>query len=325
VSKRYLVTGGTGFIGAAAVRRLLADGHRVRVLDDNSRGHPRRLTGIAAEFEMIEGDVRDESAVARAAKGCDAVLHLAAVNGTEFFYSKPELVLDVGVRGMLSVVAACRANGVGDLVVASSSEVYQTPPRVPTAEDAPMAIPDPANPRYSYAGSKILTELVALNYGRTGFSRVAVFRPHNVYGPDMGWEHVIPQFAVRAKRLADSTPRGALRFPLQGAGAQKRAFNHIDDFTDGLARVLAKGAHLAIYHIGTPEETAMADLARLVAKRLGREIEIDAGPEPAGSTQRRCPDISRLAALGYAPKIALADGLGPVVDWYAANAALAPN
>lgn len=325
MSKRYLVTGGTGFIGAAAVRRLLRDGNRVRVLDDNSRGSPRRLADVAADFEMIAGDVRDEAAVARAAAGCDAVLHLAAVNGTEFFYSKPELVLDVGVRGMLAVVAACRANGIGDLVVASSSEVYQTPPRVPTAEDAPMAIPDPTNPRYSYAGSKILTELVALNYGRTGFSRVAVFRPHNVYGPDMGWEHVIPQFAVRAKRLADANPRGTLRFPLQGGGTQKRAFNHIDDFTDGLALVLAKGAHLAIYHIGTPEETAMADLARAVAKRLGRDIEIDAGPEPAGSTQRRCPDISRLAALGYAPRISLAGGLGPVVDWYAANAALAPN
>ena len=325
MSKRYLVTGGTGFIGAAAVRRLVRDGHTVRVLDDNSRGHPRRVADIAGHFEMIAGDVRDEAAVARAANSCDAVLHLAAVNGTEFFYSKPELVLDVGVRGMLSVIAACRANGIGDLVVASSSEVYQTPPRVPTAEDAPMSIPDPTNPRYSYAGSKVLTELIAINYGRTGFARVAVFRPHNVYGVDMGWEHVIPQFAVRAKRLADANPRGALRFPLQGAGAQMRAFNHIDDFTDGLMTVLHKGAHLSIYHIGTPEETAMADLARCVAARLGREIEIEPGPEPKGGTQRRCPDISRLAALGYAPRIKLADGIGPVVDWYAANAAQAPN
>jgi UDP-glucose 4-epimerase len=325
MSRHYLVTGGTGFIGAAAVRRLLRDGHRVRVLDDNSRGHPRRLADVASDFEMVAGDVRDASSVARAMRGCDAVLHLAAVNGTEFFYTQPERVLDVGVRGMLAVIDACRANGIGDLVVASSSEVYQTPPVVPTDERAPMSIPDPTNPRYSYAGSKILTELVAFNYGRSGFGRVAVFRPHNVYGPDMGWEHVVPQFALRAKRLADAQPSGALRFALQGDGSQRRAFNHIDDFIDGLSIVLAKGAHLGLYHIGTPEETTMAELARLVAQRLGRTIEIESGPEPAGSTQRRCPDISRLAALGYVPKTKLADGLGPVVDWYAANASLSPN
>ena len=88
------------------------------------------------------------------------------------------------------------------LVLASSSEVYQTPPQVPTDESAPLVVPDPLNPRYSYGGGKIISELMAINYGRKYFERVLIFRPHNVYGPDMGFEHVIPQFALRLKTRA---------------------------------------------------------------------------------------------------------------------------
>src|SRR3954447_8022651 len=163
MAKKYLVTGGAGFLGAALVRRLVSLGHAVRVLDDGSRGAPRRL---ADRPDYVQGDIRDAETVAAATRGVDAVLHLAAVNGTEFFYSKPELVLNVGVRGMLNVIDACRQNGVGDLVVASSSEVYQTPPAVPTDESAPLVVPDPLNPRYSYGGSKIISELLAINAGR---------------------------------------------------------------------------------------------------------------------------------------------------------------
>ena len=136
--KTYLVTGGTGFIGSALVRRLLRDGHRVRVLDDNSRGSARRLRDVERDIEFVSADVRDPQAVIDAARGVDSILHLAYVNGTEFFYTKPALVLDVGVRGMLNVLDACRRHGIRELVLASSSEVYQTPPGIPTAEDVPL-------------------------------------------------------------------------------------------------------------------------------------------------------------------------------------------
>ena len=124
--RTLLVTGGTGFLGAALVRRLVTDGHDVRVLDNNVRGASRRLADMAQTLEFVEGDVRDMETVFKAMSGVDVVVHLAAINGTEFFYSKPELVLDVGVRGMLTIIDACRAHGVGELIVASSSEVQST-------------------------------------------------------------------------------------------------------------------------------------------------------------------------------------------------------
>lgn len=323
-ARRILVTGGSGFIGSALVRALVSAGAAVRVLDDNSRGAPRRLAGIENDIEFIAGDIRDADAVRRAVDGVDEVHHLAYVNGTEFFYSRPDLVLDVGVKGMVNVIDACRACNVRTLVLASSSEVYQTPPRVPTAEDAPLVVPDPSNPRFSYGGGKIISELMAINYGRKLFDRVLIFRPHNVYGPDMGFEHVIPQFALRFKRTAAKHPSGAVPFEIQGDGSQTRSFCYVDDLVRGVMVMRDKGEHLGIYHIGTTEEVTIGEVARQVAACAGREIELVASPLPAGGTQRRCPDISKLAALGYTPQVTLAQGLKPTVDWYWTNERLAP-
>ena len=300
-------------------------GHSVRVLDDNSRGRPRRLTQVEKDIDFVGGDVRDAATVARAAQGVDEVHHLAFVNGTEFFYSQPELVLDVGVRGMINVIDACRKNNVGTLVLASSSEVYQTPPKVPTAEDAPLSIPDPLNPRYSYGGGKLISELMAINYGRKFFERVLIFRPHNVYGPDMGWEHVIPQFALRLHKLAQAQKSGALRFEIQGTGEETRSFCFIDDLVAGVLAMRDKGEHLGIYHVGTMDEVTIADLAKRVAKAAGRDIALVPGPLQAGGTPRRCPDISKLAKLGYKPRVPLDAGLKATLDWYWRNIELAPK
>ena len=324
-ARRILVTGGSGFVGAGLVKALVQAGHRVRVLDDNSRGRPRRLTAVENDIEFIAGDVRDAAAVDKAARGMDEVHHLAFVNGTEFFYSQPDLVLDVGVRGIVNVIDACRAQNVGTLVLASSSEVYQTPPTVPTDESAPLSVPDPLNPRYSYGGGKLISELMAINFGRKYFERVLIFRPHNVYGPDMGFEHVIPQFALRLQRLAAAQATGRLRFEIQGTGEETRSFCFIDDLVEGVMVMRAKGEHLGIYHIGTMEEVAVAELARRMAAAAGREIELVAGPLQAGGTPRRCPDISKLARLGYKPRVPLDAGLKPTLDWYRRHADLAPK
>jgi nucleoside-diphosphate-sugar epimerase len=317
---RILVTGGNGFIGSSLVRALVRDGKQVRVLDDNSRGRPHRLDDVAKDIEFIAGDVRDADAVARAAERMDEVHHLAFINGTEFFYTAPELVLDVGVRGMINVIDACRQHGIGNLILASSSEVYQTPPNIPTDESAPLSVPDALNPRYSYGAGKLISEIMAINFGRKFFQRVLIFRPHNVYGPDMGFEHVIPQFALRLHANAARQPTGRLRFEMQGTGDETRSFCFIDDLIDGIMVMRDKGEHLGIYHVGTVEEVTITDLARRIARAGGREIEPVAGPPAAGGTRRRCPDISKLARLGYKPRVPLDEGLKPTLDWYWRNA-----
>ncbi len=323
MGKRYLVTGGTGFIGAALVRRLVTEGHEVRVLDNNSRGVLSRLADLSNSFEFTHADIRDLDAVTQSAQGIESVIHLSAVNGTEHFYTRPETVLDVGVRGILNIVDACRSNKIGDLVLASSSEVYQSPPSIPTGESVPLIVPDVKNPRYSYGGSKIISELICLNYELTDVDRVVIFRPHNVYGPDMGWEHVLPQFSLRALKATQKIPKGPIQFEIQGDGNQTRAFVHIDDFIEGLMTVLEKGSHREIYNIGSTEEVKISEIAKLVLAYFKREGTLISSSEPIGATYRRCPDISKLKNLGYSPSISLKQGLPGLIDWYVDNSHLA--
>ncbi len=314
-NRSFLVTGGSGFIGSALVRALVQAGARVRTLDNDSRGSLQRLGDVASAVQAFVADIRDPQAVRRAAAGVDCVCHLAYINGTETFYSKPDLVLDVALRGMLNVLDACREHQIGDLVLASSSEVYQTPPVIPTDETVPLAIPDILNPRFSYGGGKIACELLAVNFGRVGFQRVAIFRPHNVYGPDMGREHVIPQFVLRMERCCRETA-GTVEFPIQGSGQETRAFIYIDDAIDGILRIIEKGEHLGIYHLGSEEEVTIAQLAQEVGRCFGRDVEIVPGKLLPGSTLRRCPDITRVRALGFAPRTSLREGLAKTADWY---------
>ena len=322
---RILVTGGSGFIGSGLVKALVHAGHRVRVLDDNSRGSPRRLSDVTKDIEFIAGDIRDATAVTKAVQGMDEVHHLAFINGTEFFYTQPDLVLDVGVRGMINVIDACRQNKVGNLILASAPRSIRRRPKFRPTRAPRSSIPDPLNPRYSYGGGKLISELMAINFGRKYFERVLIFRPHNVYGPDMGWEHVIPQFALRLDAAAKKQPAGTIRFEIQGSGQETRSFCFIDDLVAGVLVMREKGEHLGIYHVGTTEEVSIADLARRVATQAGREIDLVAGKPAPGGTARRCPDISKLGRLGYKPRVTLSDGLKPTLDWYWRNAQLAPS
>jgi dTDP-glucose 4,6-dehydratase/UDP-glucose 4-epimerase len=302
-------------------------GADVRCFDDNSRGAERRLGDVIGRLkgdvigslEMVTGDVRDPGAVRLAIRGMECVCHLAFINGTEFFYQKPELVLEVAVKGMMNVLDGCLAEGVRELIVASSSEVYQNAATVPTPENVPLIVPDVTNPRYSYGGGKIISELLAINYGRKHFQRVVIFRPHNVYGPDMGGEHVIPQFAAQMQSASNGTT-GTVRLSIQGSGSETRAFIYIDDFTEALLRVIEQGEHQHVYHIGTEDEVTVSDVAHLVAACFGREIELVPGEVQSGSTPRRCPDISRLRALGFAPRTPLPVGIAATVAWYKEHA-----
>jgi nucleoside-diphosphate-sugar epimerase len=323
--KKFLVTGGTGFLGGALVHRLVKAGHFVRVLDNDARGSFERLADIRTKIEFVKADIRDAEAVAKACKGIDVVAHLAFINGTEYFYSHPELVMDVGIRGMLNVLDGCKEHHVKEFILASSSEVYQMAATIPTDETVALTVPDAKNPRYSYGGTKLITELMAFNYGKKLFDRVCVFRPHNVYGPQMGFEHVIPQFILRIKNLESETSERPLPFAIQGSGKETRSFIYIDDFTDGLMQVCKEGKNGEIYHIGTMNEISVGDLAHAVAKAMNIHIRLMPGELLMGSTPRRCPDTKKLQGLGFSPKTSLADGLATTVEWYVKNVESKPK
>ena len=324
MQKKYLVTGGSGFIGSALVKKLLNEGHSVRVFDNNSRGNLRRLDDVLDNIDFIEGDIRNFDQVNQACKGMDAICHLAFVNGTRFFYELPELVLEVGIKGMMNVLDSCKENNITDLILASSSEVYQSPEQVPTSEEVPLVVPDLLNPRYSYGGAKLITELLAINYGRNNFERVVIFRPHNVYGPDMGWEHVVPEFLLKMNDLVKNKSQEMIDFNIQGTGNETRAFIFIDDFTEGLMKVINKGEHLNVYHIGTSDEIKLSELAKKVARIFDAKINLIPGALAEGGTLRRCPDITKLKGLGFNPETPLDEGLKISKDWYVANKHLKP-
>lgn len=316
--RRVVVTGGGGFIGSYLVARLVRDGWDVVVVDTMVRGDVGRLSPVAGDITLHTADVRDEAALTQAFRGADVVMHLAAINGTENFYKRPELVFDVGVRGAIAVAGACRSADVPDMVFASTAEVYQTPPIVPTPETVPLMLPDSLNPRYSYGGSKIATELVAFNYGQEHFRKVQVFRPHNVYGPDMGWKHVVPQFALRAlDAVRAAGAEKTIDFPILGDGTETRAFCYVDDIVDGILRMYEAGGHREVFHIGNDDEISVADLVRRIGATLGVDLVIRPGVAPEGGTPRRCPDITKMRRLGYDPSVGLDEGLRRTIDWYA--------
>lgn len=313
---KVAITGAGGFIGAYLTRSMLRRGHHVLAIDNYIRGRPSRLDGLGDQAERIDLDVRDKDALVTSLKGCDAVFHLAAVNGTENFYTRPQLVLDVGVRGAIAVSEACVEAGIPDLVVASSAEVYQTPAIVPTPETIDMVIPNSLNPRYSYGGSKLISELIAFNYCRDRLAKVQVFRPHNIYGPDMGWKHVIPQLIEKVQAAAAA---GEKQIVLQGDGSETRAFCYVDDVVDGIVTMWEKGETMNVYHIGSMEEVTIRQLANLVAQAVGVEVVAVPGEAAEGGTPRRCPDIAKMRSLGYEPAVNLAAGVKRTADWYLAN------
>jgi nucleoside-diphosphate-sugar epimerase len=246
------------------------------------------------------------------------------VQGTQTFYADPKDVIDVALRGIMNVLAACEDRAVApELVLLSSSEVYQNPPEdmYPTGESVPLTVPDVTNPRYSYGGGKIASELALLAYQQAGMlGRAMIVRPHNIYGPDMGRDHVIPQFALRMTELIQARSKRPIEFPIQGTGKETRSFCYVSDCIDGLMTVFDHGADREIYHLGNPaEEYSIEQLAYEVADHYDVEIRVSPGELPEGSPKRRKPDIGKLEALGFKPKVSLGIGLAPTLRWYRDN------
>jgi nucleoside-diphosphate-sugar epimerase len=305
---RHLITGGGGFIGSALANRLVSEGHDVVAFDRFSRGKESRLD---PRVEIRKGDIRRPTDVADAVVECDAVWHLAYIQGTQTFYADPCEVIEVALRGIVNVLDVSEGR---DFFLVSSSEVYQEPPQgmYPTDETVPLVVPDVTNPRYSYGGGKIASEIATLAHADR-LNRAVIVRPHNIYGPDMGTDHVIPEFVLRMQETGPD-------FPIQGTGRETRSFCYIDDCIDGLLTLYDKGAHRSVYHLGNPyEEWSIGGLAELIGEKLGRKVRVAPGTLPKGSPTRRLPDIGKMRGLGYKPRVDLFTGLESTVEWYVRN------
>ena len=314
---RALVLGGAGFIGQHLVARLAEDGHAVTVVDDLSRGRlDRELTALRARgVALVERDLTRADALEGIARAWDQVYMLAAVVGVRNVERDPARVMRVNGLATLHLLDWLPGDG-EILFFASTSEAYAggvmngTVP-VPTPEAVALSVPDVKAPRFAYAVSKIFGEAAVAHHGRARAARVVIGRFHNVYGPRMGADHVIPELALRA--LRDEDP-----FRIYGA-EQRRAFCHVSDAVEAMTRLMATPAALGeIVNIGNDaEETLVEDLVGLVLRVAGRRPRLERLPAPTGSVARRCPDISRLRALtGFAPKTSLETGVEETFAWY---------
>lgn len=314
--KRVAVTGAGGFLGRALTKSL-AKTCQVVAIDNNYRGN---LNSLALEENILSqcGDVLDPQEMLRLLDGCDAVFHLAAINGTENFYKVPGKVLEVGIIGTHNVIKAALHHKIKRFYFTSTSEVYNLPTEIPTPESVECKVTDVFNKRFSYAGGKIAGELMVINYLRDTDVQYIIFRPHNVYGPQMGFEHVIPQLTAKVFEAARTSQSGERKIPItiQGEGTETRAFMYIDDAIRAIETCVTQEWKWPLVHLGVTEETSIADLSRLIGSTAGYDLELRHAPRLGGSPDRRCPDTTRIRSLGFTPSVSLAEGVRRTVDWY---------
>lgn len=318
---KSLILGGTGFIGFHLARHLVeATSHEITLVDNLSRGpldqDMQELLGDAPQLKLIARDLTNVDSFRNLGDAYDRVYLLAGIVGVANTESNPVTVLHTNTTIILNTLEWLRHVGCGRLMFASSSETYAGGvdlgiTQVPTAENVPVVVSDILHPRSTYAITKLVGEAAVTHYSEAfGFESVVV-RYHNVYGPRMGLNHVIPELIQRITQAADP-------FPVYSVD-QTRAFCYVSDAVEATYALMTcpiDGTELV--HVGNGnEETTIGDLLDQLLNIAGFHPQIQFLPAPVGSVQRRCPDVSKLKSLtGFEAKVGLDQGLKSTFDWY---------
>jgi nucleoside-diphosphate-sugar epimerase len=305
-STRILVTGAAGFIGSHQCRRLLAEGIEVVGLDDLSDGSLENLRDIP-EVRFIEADLGDGDAVADAARGCSAIVHLGAKHSVPRSMEQPGLTTDVNVRGTLNVLLAARDAG-AVVVAASSSSVYGDQTAFPLRESMEL------RPKSPYAASKWAAEVYCAALCRAYGVPTIALRYFNVYGPGQDPESeyaaVVPRFAVAC--LTGQRP------VIHGDGEQSRDFSYIDDVTEANFRSTKapEEAFGLAYNIGAGgKPTSVNRLLELIAGVAGVSPDPIFEPLRAGDVRTTEADITLARQkIGYRPRVDIEEGVNRTVE-----------
>lgn len=292
---RVLVTGGAGFIGTHVVKRLLADGHEVTVLDDFSSGLRDNLKGLA--LELVEADVAKPFDIP-----CDQVYHLACPASPIFYQKNGVATLITAFNGTHQALLNAERYK-ARILIASTSEVYGDPAVSPQPETY-FGNVNTWGPRACYDEGKRAAEALCYEFQAQGRADVRVVRIFNTYGPGMRLDdgRVMTEFITAA--LAGRPLR------LDAAGEQTRAFCYVDDLADGLFMIMARSAVSGPVNIGAVEEVTIRQLSRMIAELAGSMSEVHEGPRREDDPMRRRPDLDKIKRLsGWEPKVCLEDGL----------------
>jgi nucleoside-diphosphate-sugar epimerase len=301
-----LVTGGAGFIGSHLVRRLVEQGHSVRVLDSLVSGHAHNLDSVAGAIDMRVADLQDADAVREAVVGVDYVFHLAALISVVQSVEQPLLTHAINVNGTLGLMEAARAAGVKRLVQVSSAAVYGDPAQVPTPEETP---PEPLSP---YGLSKHIAEEYGQLYSRLYGLECVALRFFNVYGP--GQDPRSP-YAAAVPRFVEALASGQ-QPTVFGDGQQTRDFTFVEDNVRALwAAASAPGIGGAVFNVGRGQPVSVLELINTLGELLGVEARPHFAPARAGEIRHSCADVGSFAArAGFRAQVGLREGLGKTLE-----------
>ena len=310
--KRYLVTGGAGFIGSHIVRALLKRGESVRVLDNFSSGKRENLEGLElsrykSSIEIMEGDVRNRFEVAQAIQDIDIIFHEAAFVSVAESMDKPQDCFDINIEGTSNLFEAARNAGVRRAVIASSAAVYGDTDALPLVEDTAL------RPLSPYAVSKRVDEMLAALYTQSFGLEVAALRYFNVYGPrqrpDSMYAAAVPIFihSLRTHQV----------ITVFGDGGQTRDLIYVGDVVR--ANLIASEHPAAagqVFNICTGRETRILDLLDVLYKLFPGSPKPDHAPSRAGDIYKSLGSPLRAEKImGFTSEKSLADGLKETVEW----------